>query len=193
MGHYNFVGGIYGKDLETALQEARALYPVREPFNGTTLCISHRSRVRYNAEVNARLAPADHLCIAGSKKPSAGANQSQDMRVWVGIVMVALGTHDVLKNGLRYKILTLPAGEVTTFSLQGVNDDDLLLGEPFEVTRETFVADLRLTHAICYFSCQARTIKGPLRVADTRHHHFSLRHLIVGCGRAPEGSAVEVQ
>ncbi len=193
MAHYNFVGGIYDKDLGTALQEARERYPIRNPFNGTTLCISHSSRVRYNAEVNARIAPPEHLCIEASTKPSGGANQSQDMRVWVGIVLVALGTHDVLKNGLRYKILTLPAGEVTTFSLQGVNDDDVLLGEPFEVTRDTLASELRLTHAICYFSCQARTIKGPLRLSDTRHHHFSIRHLIVGCGRAPEGLSVQVE
>ncbi len=194
MGHYNFVGSIYGLDLRDALKDARALYPVSgQPFNGTTLCISHNSRVRVNAEANARLAPEDHIFIQKGEKPGAGANQSQDMKVWVGLVLVALGTHDVLKNGLRYMVLELPGEEVKTFSLQGVNDDDRPVGTPFAVTREALVTSLRLTHAICYFSCQARTIKGPLRLADTRHRYFNIRHLVVGCGRAPEGSFVQVQ
>jgi len=53
--------------------------------------------------------------------------------------------------------------------------------------------DLRLTHALCYYSCQARTIHGPLRLAQTDSRWFTLRHLIVGLGRAPAGNCVEVE
>jgi hypothetical protein len=108
MGHYNFVGSIYGKSLAGAIQEARARYLKRGPFNGTTICISHISRERINEEVNSRIAPMDHLVIKAEEKPCAEANRPQDMRAWVGIVLVAVGTHGALKNGLRYKLLTLP-------------------------------------------------------------------------------------
>jgi len=54
-------------------------------------------------------------------------------------------------------------------------------------------AKLRLTHAITYFSSQARTILGSLRLVDTASQHFTLRHLIVGLGRAPNGSDVQVE
>jgi len=66
-------------------------------------------------------------------------------------------------------------------------------GEPFELSLEEVARDLRLTHALCYYSCQARTIHGPLRLAQTDCRWFTLRHLIVGLGRAPAGSEVEVE
>jgi hypothetical protein len=40
---------------------------------------------------------------------------------------------------------------------------------------------------------QARTILGPLRLAQTAHSRFELTHLIVGLGRAPSGDVVEVE
>jgi hypothetical protein len=58
---------------------------------------------------------------------------------------------------------------------------------------EDVARDLRLTHALCYYSCQARTIHGPLRLSQTDSRWFTLRHLIVGLGRAPGGCRVEVE
>jgi hypothetical protein len=52
---------------------------------------------------------------------------------------------------------------------------------------------LRLTHALCYYSTQARTILGPLRLAQTAHSRFELPHLIVGLGRAPSGDVIEAE
>ena len=114
--------------------------------------------------------------------------------MWVGIVLMAVGTDKVLKNGLRYKLLRLPSRELETFSIQGIDDDEAPIGEvAIEVTGKTLANSLRLTHALCYFSCQARTIRGPLRLADTSHAFFSFRHLTVGCGRGPCSSVVEVE
>jgi hypothetical protein len=194
MEHYDFVGSIRQKGLKQALGEARKRYPTREPFNGTTLVIAHRTRERINGEVNLRIAPADSILVEAGVAMKGCANRPQQMRVWVGIVLVAVGTDKVLKNGLRYKLLRLPSGDIETFCVQGVDDDDALLGEATtEVTRKTLADSLRLTHALCYFSCQARTIRGPLRLADTGHNFFTFRHLTVGCGRGPCSSVVEVE
>ena len=66
-------------------------------------------------------------------------------------------------------------------------------GKPFELSIADVARDLRLTHALCFYSCQARTIHGPLRLAQTDSRWFTLRHLIVGLGRAPAGNCVEVE
>jgi hypothetical protein len=52
---------------------------------------------------------------------------------------------------------------------------------------------LRLTYAITYDSSQARTLYGRVRLVQTDHMHMTLRRLIVGLGRAPEGSQIEVE
>jgi len=103
---------------------------------------------------------------------------------------VVPSTHGRLKNGLRYRVRQATQERLTVVC---VDDDEEPHGEPFELEAAEVVCSLRLTHALCYYSTQARTIRGQLRLAQTRHRHFTLRHLIVGLGRAPEGCCVEVE
>jgi hypothetical protein len=120
-----------------------------------------------------------------------GDNQPQRMRIWRGIVLMAIvgSAHKMLKNGLRYRVEEVAA----TACLVRINDAGGERGEPFEMSLADVARDLRLTHALCYYSCQARTIYGPLRLAQTDSRWFSLRHLIVGLGRAPAGVCMEVE
>ena len=188
---YRFVGGLYDQPLEVALAAARERYPARGSlFDGTTLCLDHHCRMQVNEQVNRRLAPAGHLTYEAAVENRDSANQPQAMRLWVGIVLVAVGRDKELKNGLRFQVMELSEEERT---LQGVNDHGVLSEIPIVVAAARAALCLRLTHAICYFSTQARTITGPLRLSQTTHVFFSIRHLIVGCGRAPEGSVVEIE
>jgi len=114
------------------------------------------------------------------------------MRIWEGLILVAVGTTEPLRNGLRYQVLGLPNND-DLYLLQQINDDGALLGVPFKVDTKRMANSLRLSHAICYFSSQARTITGNLRLAQTNHKAFSIRSLVVGLGRAPEGLCVEVE
>jgi hypothetical protein len=113
------------------------------------------------------------------------------MRLWKGIVLMAVvgSAHKVLKNGLRYKVEEM----ADCARLVKINDAGAERGEPFQMSLEDVARDLRLTHALCYYSCQAHTIYGPLRLTQTNSRCFTLRHLIVGLGRAPSGVCVEVE
>ena len=52
---------------------------------------------------------------------------------------------------------------------------------------------LRLTHAMCDFTVQGRTLKGKhICLLDTGHTWFSRRALIVGMSRATHGAFVHV-
>ena len=154
--------------------------------------MDHRARKFVNETVNRRVAQPGYLFEEAGTPTQGCANEPQDMRVWVGIVLVAVGSDKQLNNGLRYQPITLP-GEETGFVVQNIDDKGVLTGEIYNMDAKRFADTLRLTHAICYFSTQARTISGPLRLSQTTHKHFTIRHLIVGCGRAPEGSVVMVE
>ena len=80
-----------------------------------------------------------------------------------------------------------------SFELIQLDRNDREAGLSFKKTKAEVAAKLRLTHAVTYFSSQARTIRGSLRLSDTSHGRFTLRHLIVGLGRAPNGCDVEVE
>jgi hypothetical protein len=158
---------------------------------GTVLVVTHRQRVAYNAEMNVRLSPRGYVELAPPERPVMGDNQPQRMRLWKGIVLMAVvgSAHKLLKNGLRYRVEEV----AETARLVRIDDAGAERGEPFEMGLADVARDLRLTHALCYYSCQARTIYGPLRLAQTDSRWFTLRHLIVGLGRAPAGVCVEVE
>ena len=82
--------------------------------------------------------------------------------------------------------------EEKKFHMTQIDDADKAVGTSFKMTEKDLAINMRLTHAFTYFSAQARTIYGPLRLYQTDHPHFTLRHLIVGLGRAPNGASVEV-
>ena len=94
------------------------------------------------------------------------------------------------ENALRYKIIE---ATTETCSMARVNDEGTIVGEQFVMPTEEIPQKLRLTYAITYDSSQARTLYGHVRLVQTDHFHMTLRRLIVGLGRAPEGSQIEVE
>jgi len=206
-GHFRFVGSIYpalGIDLHAAIDLARDRYPAAGAlFFGTTLVISHRYRVRVNARVNVALAREGSVLVVAGKSEH-GANLPQDMWVWEGIVLMAVcsSNEQHLKNGLRYRVVAIEDAENSTedephyvFELARVGDDNEFAAgtKSFTLDEKELGSKLRLTHAVTYFSSQARTVKGRLRLSQTSNRLFTIRHLIVGLGRAPAGSAVQVE
>ena len=53
---------------------------------------------------------------------------------------------------------------------------------------------LRLTHAMCYFTCQGRSIDlgKPVLMIDTHHKFFTRRALIVGMSRVRHGADLHI-
>ena len=60
------------------------------------------------------------------------------------------------------------------------------------VPLEDLPAVMRLTHAMCYYTVQGRTLQGHTLLLDTTHPNFSRRALIVGLSRATHGDFVHV-
>ena len=65
--------------------------------------------------------------------------------------------------------------------------------EKASVPWDEVCAQLRLAHALCYYTCQGRTIRDRhIVLLDTTHQHFSVRALIVGLSRATHGRWLHV-
>ena len=212
--HFKFTTSIYprklaerNESLQNALTAARRRYPTRGvDCVGTNLVVTHRTRVQVNEEVNSWLAPTDSVLVKASEYANLrDANKPQDMRIWEGIVLMArvkgmlkiktAGGDYQLQNGRRYQVMAIAITEdsSTEFEMACVNDKDEKVSETIMMSEEDLARTMRLTHAFTYYSSQARTITGELRLCDTDHRHFSLRHLIVGLGRAPRGDVVQVE
>lgn len=205
--HYEFTGSIYpplsssAADenttlLHEALVAARARYPRRNdehdehPPGATILTITHILRVGLNAKYNKLLAPANAVHV-----PYLGGDVgAQPMLLWEDMVLQSAVTDKNTKipllNGLRYKVCSVSA-DIT--QLVQVNDTAEAIKEPFEMATKDVPRKLRLTYAITYDSAQARTLHGGVLLTQTDHQHFTLRRLIVGLGRAPLGSDVQVE
>jgi hypothetical protein len=203
--HFSFVGSIYPQALSAAagapvdeeralhgaLQDARAKYPVVRASGQitTTLTITNACRVAINARRNAMHAPAD-----AHYEPYTGKDEgAQDMRLWAGIVLQSAVTEKtaryVLENALRYRVRRVTPNYT---ELVRINDGGEELGALFKLQTADVPQKLRLTYAITYDSSQARTLSG-IRLTQTDHPRMTLRRLIVGLGRAPDGADVEVE
>ena len=197
--HFQFVGSIYpGKMcLADALMQARDKYRAAGRIClGTTLCISHSARVTINRQVNITMARSNAIYVPANPTSTSEANQPQDMQIYQGIVLIArCKSHEKgLKNGVRYKVkeITDEDDDKHNFEMIAVTDENEETGESFIMTPEDLGSKMRLSYAITYFSSQARTINGPLRLAQTSCRNFTLRHLIVGLGRGPVSCDIQV-
>ena len=79
------------------------------------------------------------------------------------------------------------------FEMITVTDEDEHVGNSFFLSKAEVGSKMCVSHAITYFSSQARTIHGPLRLAQTSNRRFTIRHLIVGLGRGPISTDIEVE
>ena len=71
----------------------------------------------------------------------------------------------LVKHGVRYKVLTIEGND--KFEVVAINDDGAHMSESFIVEQRELGSNFRLTHALTYFSAQARTIHGGVRLAQT--------------------------
>ena len=85
----------------------------------------------------------------------------------------------LVTNGVRYEVLV---AEDAKFELAAIIDDGVHTATSFLVDKKELGSNFRLTSALAYFLSQARTIHGGVRLAQTSHTNFTLRHLILGLG-----------
>ena len=220
MRHFDFVGSLYWKDIEETLGRAIYEYELTAGgdaaplLNGVTLVVSHKRRHGINHVCNARVKPdveeANRFVVVDATVNVSGPNQPQSMWLHRGLILQACTkkTEATLRNGMRYLLVDFEVDDVAKtarYKFEPVEefghkplDDYTSPIEPrvpnacFWMSERDVLIKMRLTFAVTYFSAQAATIRQPLRLEDTKHKHFTTRHLIVGLGRAPLANRVQL-
>ena len=136
--------------------------------------------------------------------------QPQDMIVWEGMELIGCprgGGKDRcgIVQGVVYTItkmgddVTLEMNEEYKNDPDPDSDDEApdtdVARAPHEikVPYHNIPKLLRLTHAMCYFTVQGRTLRNKrILLVDAEHRHFQRRSLIVGLSRATHASLVHV-
>ena len=157
--------------------------------------MSNNYRKEINAEYNKK-EYALHEDAVHIKYEAPPTNKGQSMYIWPGIILQSYCTDSKsnkdmkynLKTGLFYKVLEISKNVKLVKLDKDMNNTDEEMSIPIEIIPQK----LLLSYAFTYYKSQARTIKGSIRLAETHHKHFTLRHLIVGLGRAPLGEFVQV-
>jgi hypothetical protein len=116
-------------------------------------------------------------------EPPETSKLQQRVRLFPGLVLVGNATEEGLKNGIFYVVVSV--GEKAILQVADST-------ETVNVRLDRLTARLRPAAALTYFSSQGRTLKGTLRLHDTKSKHFSRRHLAVGVGRATSARLVQV-
>ena len=198
--HFDFVMSLYScETLRECIAAARAHYPVYPcSYPHYTLTMAHGRRRLINAQENKRIAWRHGITVEIEPPmiKQSMTNLPQTMIMWPGIKLLACvkdSTKDKnIINGMEYEVLAFTDTDVTLRKLHPALPAKN--AEPFTLTHDDCALQMRLQHALCYYSTQGRTlIDGRIRLMDTDHAFFTKRHLIVGLSRTRRGSDVEIK
>ena len=140
--------------------------------------------------MNEAKAPDNAVKVCATEEIQGTTCAPQDMLLWpqmelIGCPRGRAAKHSVVQ-GVVYTLLYV--GALSVLRMKPEYGD-----EEIEVPIEEIPYLLRLTHAMCYYTVQGRTIKDRrIMLIDTDHPHFSRRALIVGLSRATHNKVVHV-
>ena len=102
------------------------------------------------------------------------------MWLWPGIVLLGAMTEvEKVRNQVKYEVAEITGGAVR-FTCS--------LSLPADKVADLFV----LSYAQTYASCQGTEFNGSLRLHDTTHRFFTMRHIFVSLSRAKICFSVDV-
>ena len=173
------------RDLREALCEARAMFPVTDKMAEYTLCISHTNRVEINRVMNKKLKPKGAILY----NYRGDDDKQQSIYIWQGMQLIGSG-------GKCKKCVLHYVDEVTDDNLlvhyKVNNEEGVETQVPVKLTQAAALKCLRPAWALTFASVQGLTLRGRVRLLDTDHSHFVLKHLYVGSSRATAASLLEV-
>ena len=164
------------RDLQEALDDARARFPKQRGSPRYTLVLTHAMRMACNRARNLEEKP-DCAILYKAARGRIGENQPQHMWVYAGQELVGAGGK--VRKGLFVEVMA-------------VTEEQIVLDDGTVLSAADASKCLRLSHALTYAACQGLTLEGRVRLAETTHPAFTLKHLYVGSSRSTAASLLEV-
>ena len=166
-------GARFETPLADVLRQARATFKFDNPAR-YNLCLSHRRRVRLNAELNKHFCPQEGWRLIKATAQRGQLCAAQNMLVWPGLELLGCS-----RSGRRIK-------NNVTYKVQILNDEHLVIESETENMTLSYAQAaelLRLSFARTYASIQGTDFDDTVRLHDTTSKHFTRRHLFVAMSR----------
>ena len=177
-------GARFEPPLAQVLAEARAAFRFEGPARHN-LCISHRRRIRLNAQCNRHFAEGQPSVFVRAKPERGQLCAAQTMLIWQGIELLGCSRSSrKVRNNVLYTVHQLTEELVY---LSAPHAEELLA-----LTYAQVGELLRLSYAQTYASCQGTEFEGSLRLHDTQSRHFTRRHLFVALSRAKRAEQIDI-
>ena len=160
--------------MPEVLAAARAAFHFQGPAR-YNLCLSHRRRVKLNAELNKRFLPEQGWRLVKAKTERGQLCSAQNMFVWPGLELLGCsrGGRKVRNN--------------VVYVVEALNEESLALksetNEELTLSYEQAADLLRLSFARTYASIQGTEFDDTVRLHDTTSKYFTRRHLFVSMSR----------
>ena len=188
---FDFYHGLYEskESVREMVARARKSFPACSDPD-LVLCISHNKRILINKRMNEAKAPDNAVKVCATEEIQGTTCAPQDMLLWPQMELIGCPRGRAAKHSVVQGVVDtlLYVGALSVLRMKPEYGD-----EEIEVPIEEIPYLLRLTHAMCYYTVQGRTIKDRrIMLIDTDHPHFSRRALIVGLSRATHSNAVHV-
>ena len=159
------------------------------------MTVSHRKRMVVNGVQNRRLAPPTAKFLEWKGGDLKGTTmQPQSMFIWEGLSLIGCprgSGANLVVQGVLYRIL-----EIAEDAVKLEMHEEYRRDRPDEtptIPLDQICSQLRLCHAMCYYTSQGRTVRDRhVVLLDTCHPRFSIRALIVGMSRATHGDFVHI-
>jgi hypothetical protein len=169
--------------LSDVLRQARE----RFSFEGVArhnLVLSHRRRVRLNAQCMKAFKPDSGTRWIQAAHERGQLNAAQSMWVWPGLELLGCSRNSKkVRNNVMYTV-------------QELQDEGVVLqsesGETLTLTNAQVADQLRLSYARTYASVQGTEFAGTLRLHDTQNRNFTHRHLYVALSRAKAAHLIDI-
>ena len=162
--------GMVGKEVRRCTASVLQQFPRQSSLPEWSLTVSNQERRRINKEVNDYL----HTSQGGTWVDAAHQLDCQGFWLFTGLHVVGCSTDGGIYNGQLYTVLDEGGGMV---KLQ-------TYGNAEEVVLDMCnIRSIKPAHAITYYSCQGRTLRGRVRLY-VQHTKITTTHLIVGLSRA---------
>ena len=134
-------------------------------------------RMTINRQQNLAMKPASAILIK-AKRGKHNENSAQNMWIYEGQQLIGAGGR--VRKGVFVTIMFIDE-----------TDSTITLDNGVTLSYEQ-CSCLRLSHSITYAACQGLTLYGRVRLCETSHPAFSLKHLYVGSSRCTGAALLEV-
>ena len=167
------------KPFATCMRQVMQRFPKKPGLPDWSLTVSNAERRKINKHINDQL----HNSKGGIWVEAAHQLDRQGFWLFPSLHVVGCATDAGIYNGQLYTVMAASKDLIKLQVYNGSDEVDINMCN---------VRNVKPAHAITYYSCQGRTLKGRVRLY-VQHPKMTTTHLIVGLSRATSPDLVDTK